>query len=539
MTRWVSLGLVALVLAVHLFALPAAPLTDDDDFYLPAGKSYAGWLMRAVSLERAAFSKEAIDAAFTVNHEHPPVAKYGFGVAGALFGPVLGPIAGPRVATALFSTLAAAMLLFMAQLMLGPRRGLIAGGIAVLCLLGLPRFFLHARVATLDVPVTGMYLAVAALALAAERSWKSAIAVGPVFGLAAATKLNAPFFVVPYLIYAVLVRGGAAKAALGPGRGLRLPVVPAGFFSMAVLGPLTFFLVWPWMWFDTVERVTNYVQFHLNHYGIYFLYFNELYEKDPFAPWHAPVVMAAITVPLAISALAVLGLGFGAPAVGRRLYMGDAARAASPGPAREGEYVLWLGLHAAATLLTVALSGGAKYGGEKLFMPFFPFWCALAGYGALRLLETVKPKWSALTLALAGISALAQHGKYGGAPLSQYNGAIGGLRGATAAGFERQYYDLAFRDLVVWLNENAPPGAGIHFLPNNWEYVRTYKWYREEGSLREDLRVVNGEAAAQIIVLTHERRFRRYGADLARLRPLTVLFERRVDGVPLWTVLSR
>ena len=87
------------------------------------------------------------------------------------------------------------------------------------------------------------------------------------------------------------------------------------------------------------------------------------------------------------------------------------------------------------------------------------------------------------------------------------------------------------------LNENAPKNLQVHFLPNNWEYVRTYKWYRRDGRLRPDIRVVRNEGQAHWIVLTHERRFSRYGSDLSRLRGKTVLAEKVVDGVPIWSVI--
>ncbi|MEL6185007.1 MAG: glycosyltransferase family 39 protein [Myxococcota bacterium] len=538
-----------------LLALPAAPLTDDDDFYIPAGQDYAAWLGRVARLDLSAFRRSAIDDAFDANHEHPPVAKYALGLSGALLSGALGPVSGPRAGTVFFAVLAAAAMMWMARMQLGPRRGTLLGALSIGCLLLLPRFFFHARVATLDVPVAGMYTLTAALALRAERRSWAAWVLGPVFGLATATKLNAPFFVVPYLAYALLVRGGTARAAraASPGaepsrRGFQLPSLPLGLLSMAVLGPLTFFASWPWMWFDVIERVQKYVSFHLGHYGIYFLYFGRLYDKDPYAPWHMPLVMAAITIPLAISVLAMVGLAAGLPRMGARIYAGHAAWAAQgdeQARLREGELALFVGLNAAATICTVALSGGAKYGGAKLFMPFFPFWCLLAGYGGLRLGEAA---WSrgprarglaGVALALVIASGLGQHLRFAETPLSQYNALAGGLRGATALGFERQYYDLAFRDLVQVLNDKAPPNTRIHFLPNNWEYVRTFKWYRREGSLRSDLQVVQAEGVSDWVVLTHERRFRRYGEDLRRARSWTVIEERRVDGVPLWTILSR
>ncbi len=525
-----------------LLSLKSYGLTDDDDFYIPAGQSYVRWLGKALTFQEGAFRRAAIDAAFEPNHEHPPLAKYIFGLCDAAFGRWLGPHDGARVGTALFSTLIAATLLWMAVRLLGPRRGGIAGGLAALFLLLLPRFFFHSHAATLDVPVAALYVLTTALTLFAERSTRAAIASGVAFGLASATKLNGPFLLLPYLVFVLLTRRGAGRldpSRPAPTHGVRLPPLPLALLAMAVLGPLVFLASWPWLWFDTVARLTSYVAFHLHHYGIYFLYFGTVYDKDPFAPWHAPFVMAAITVPLAISALALTGIVAGARRVWLRLCFTD-------GPdddvRREGDLVLTAVLHAAVSILVVAFSGGPKYGGEKLFMPFYPFWCLLAGYGALRLYEAAseagQARWAQVSIAAAAASALGLQLAFGPYALSEYNALAGGLRGATALGFERQYYDVAFRDLVAWLDDNAPRGARIHFLPNNWEYVRTYKYHHAAGELRRDVTVVGSEAEADLLILTHERRFSRYGADLLRYRGRPVLGERVVDGVPIWTVLK-
>jgi 4-amino-4-deoxy-L-arabinose transferase-like glycosyltransferase len=403
---------------------------------------------------------------------------------------------------------------------------LIAGGLGVAFLLLLPRFYFHSHAATLDIPVAAMYLAAAATVLFAERSTKAALLAGPVFGLASATKLNGPFVLLGCALIAFLLR----RRRAGP------ISIPSSLFSMVVLGPPVFFALWPWMWFDTAARVQAYVQFHLNHYGIYFLYFGTVFSKDPNAPWHAPFTMAATTTPLATSALALAGIALAFPLLKARLRFTE-------GPdddlRKEGDLVLTLVVHAFLSVAIVAFSGGPKYGGEKLFAPFFPFWCLLAGYGALRLYERAhRRSWAFAAIGVALSSALALQLRFGEYALSEYNGLAGGLRGATATGFERQYYDIAHRDLVRWMNENAPENARIHFLPNNWEYIRTYNWYKRGGDLRGDIQVVQTESAADLIVLTHERRFARYGDDLRRWRDHPVLKEKIVDGTPIWSVVQ-
>ena len=557
MSRRRALSLAALILVIYLVVqlagLRSMGLTDDDDFYVPAGISYAEWLGRALRFEARAWTREGIDAAFQLNREHPPFAKYVFGICHFVFRGVLGPTDAARVGTVLFSTLAAAMLLAMAISHLGRRRGLEVGGLAVLMLLTLPRFFFHSHAATLDVPVSAMYLAAGALALRSERSTRAAWWVGPVFGLAAATKLNAPFLLLAYLPFVFLVRwrrGGAAPDGSDPtnpaAAGLRLPSLPLSLFSMAILGVGTFFLSWPWIWTEVPKRVSEYVSFHLHHYGIYFLYFGQIYSKDPFAPWHSPFVMAATTIPLATSVLAIAGLIFAIPRIILRLRFRD-----GPDDDRrmEGDLLIFVVLNVVTTIGVVAFAGTPIYGGEKLFMPFFPFWCLLAGYGAERararigfeLGPSVGPRgrWIvAGALGLAAASGLALQLRFGAYALSEYNGLAGGLRGATATGFERQYYDVAHRDLVAWLSREGPPNLKVHFLPNNWEYVRTYRWYKQAGELRPDITVVDGEQQADWVVITHERRFARYGEDLERYRTRPVLQERLLDGTPIWSVVK-
>lgn len=523
---WMYAALVvALYFVVELAAIRSVGLTDDDDYYIPAGHSYFAWVKRAFSFHGDAWTNEAIDKAFEPNHEHPPLAKYVYGLCENVFAGAFGPADGARVGAVLFSTLAAALLMALAMRHLGKKRGLIAGTAAVLFMLTLPRFFFHSHAATLDVPIAAMYLAAASFALFAERSKLAALLAGPIFGLAAATKLNGPFVFAGYLLFVILTR-----------RKRDTTTAPTALLSMIFVGPLVFVLMWPWLWHDTFARIGAYVQFHLNHYGIYFLYFGTVYSKDPNAPWHAPFTMAGLTTPLATSVLAIAGIALGWKLIRARLRFTEGP---DDDQRKEGDLLLTLVLHALLAIGTVAFSGGPKYGGEKLFMPFFPFWCLLAGYGALRFMERAEKTTLAFgAVALALVSAVALQLRFGEYALSEYNGAAGGLRGATATGFERQYYDVAFRDLIRWLNTNAKEHARVHFLPNNWEYARTFAWYRRGNDLRGDIEEVANEQQADLVVITHERRFSRYGDDLRRYRDRPILEEKIVDGTPIWSIVQ-
>ena len=96
------------VLLLHLLCLPHQGLTDDDDFYAPAGIRYAAWVGEVFKHPSAALSQHDIDAAFTLNHEHPPLAKLVFGASSALWHQglgVLGVLDAARAGTAFFAAL--------------------------------------------------------------------------------------------------------------------------------------------------------------------------------------------------------------------------------------------------------------------------------------------------------------------------------------------------------------------------------------------------------------------------------------------------
>ncbi|MEE2902235.1 MAG: glycosyltransferase family 39 protein [Myxococcota bacterium] len=541
-----SLAIVAVYFVCLCFTHKNAALTDDDDYYIPAGISYVAWLGKAVTFQPEAFKKKTIDAAYKINKEHPPFAKYVFGLSHFSLRGVLGPSDSARFGAILFSSLIVALLCFLAVFHFGTKSGLRIAAFSSLMLLALPRFNLHSHVATLDVPVAAMYLFAATMVLYAERSKRAAIWAGPVFGLATATKLNAPFLLLAYIPFIIFTRVSELRNSPSSPRpatipsGLRLIPFPAALLSMATLGPLVFFAIWPWMWTDTVARVKEYIAFHANHYGIHFLYFGQVHTDAPYAPWHAPFVMAASTIPLVTSAFAVFAVIRAWPLIQSRLTKSSQV---DEKQRMRSDLLLFLILNSLTTISLVAFAGTPIYGGEKLFMPFFPFWCLLAGIGVNHLYEALQSVVRNKTLKLALVTLFCSSGffyqwRYFGYELSQYNALVGGVRGATALGFERQYYDLAHRDLVDWLSENGPKNLKVHFLPNNWEYVRTYKWYRRGKDLRSDIVVVNNERAADWIIITHERRFARYSKDLSRYRSKPVLFEKRIDSTPIWTVFS-
>lgn len=541
--RVAALVIFVLTFALHAALLPAQGLTDDDDFYAPAGIRYAQWVGDVFSDPGRAFSRDGITAAFRINSEHPPLAKLLFGASHALFHDALGlssSLDGARMGTALCAALTAAVLV----LLLWRPLGLIAALAAPMLLLSLPRFFFHSQVATLDVPVACAVLAVTAAFFHADETCtaRAARAAGVVFGLALLVKLNAPFALLPCLTLAVLSRWRGFRVE---NASLVIPPVPPSLLWMTLLGPTLFVALWPWLWFDTVERLGAYFAFHLKHYPIYMFYDGEIWER-PFAPWHASFVHGVAAMPAPVVVLGILGAARGVRAVVRVGRAADSTGATPEVTSADKLRALVL-LQATLSIALVANPTTPRYGGEKLFMPFFPLWCALAADGVQIVVDAARafaPRLQAPALATAVVALATAPGAWasvehhGGFALSYYGELVGGLRGAVARGLERTYYDVADKELARHLDADARD-LTVHFEPNHKEYVRTYRWLQRDG-VTSRIQLVNDRKSADLVVLTHERRWSTYAALALELEAWgTPVYERALDGVPLYTVYRR
>lgn len=547
-------------LAIHGALIPAQGLTDDDDFYAPAGLRHAAWLHELVRSPGAALDRTSVDRAFEINHEHPPGAKLVFGLAHAFFHDVTETFASldaARMGTALFAALISAVLVLLLWGPFGPLPAIAAP----LLLLSLPRFFFHSEVATLDVPVAAAVLVITAAFFAADRAtahpWRWELTCGLMFGLGLLVKLNAPFALVACAVWAFLPRWrGVGFDRSGATFALRLPPIPPALLWMVSLGPLLFVALWPWLWHDTMQRLGAYFAFHLAHYPILHFYDGEIFEK-PFAPWRAVLVLGFGVMPAPVVALGLLGVVRGARALVRLARHADGDGAA-PDVGNGDRLRALLLLQAALSMAIVMNPGVPRYGGEKLFMPFFPLFCALAADGLALVVASIMEQTRAssvrahrfiagavLSLACApGVAGTVKH--HGGYALSYFGETVGGLRGAVARGYERTYYDVADKPLARLLDVAAATPAArvgdtIAFVPNHKEYARTYRWLKRDAYVSSSLALEANWKKAAIVVLTHERRWSSYPTLLMQLEtgPYDRIAEKRIDDVPLWTVYRR
>ncbi|MBI3071692.1 MAG: glycosyltransferase family 39 protein [Deltaproteobacteria bacterium] len=579
----IGFALAVFTLGLHALAARDTGFTDDDDFYIRAGRLYADWFLGkgafagGSKLDRANLDR-AWNCRYPCNPEHPPVAKAAIGAARWLFADatrLTSELIAARLGIALLATLLILLVFAITWDEVSPRAGVAAATL----LLTMPRFFFDSHVPTLDVATAATYFLTAFAFWYGLRSHTWGLAAGFAFGLALLTKLNAPFALVPLGLYFIYHAQGAIRRDGGL---LRLGPLPLNLPAMLVLGPLLFFALWPRLWTNTFEHLKWWFEFHSKHYGILFFYRGTVFHQDPFAPWHAPIVMTAITTPVVTYALSLLGLAealwvnaraalarlakpaqagdFNAKALSRKgakteapsLGVSASLRLTSSPPA---DFLLFITLNAAVTIGILIVPNIPSYGGVKLFAPFFPFLAILAGVGFDRVLcaasrlatdiATARPRFAFITkrprlrdaavcvflLAPAALELAYIH-PY---ELSYYSPLIGGTRGAVHHGFERQYYDVFYKDLVVWLNaQSQTRDIRVTFLPNNGEYQRSAPWLHDNNELSRRVQIV-GLWDADVLILTHERRWPHYPDLFRALSKLTPAMDLRVEGVSLAT----
>ncbi|NQU20778.1 MAG: 4-amino-4-deoxy-L-arabinose transferase [Candidatus Nealsonbacteria bacterium] len=348
---------------------------------------------------------------------------------------------------------------------------------AVTALLLLPRMFAHAHFASFDGPLTSCWILAWATFAPAVRNWRWAVVWGIALGMTLSCKATGWIAPVPFVLWAVAYRDRAAGKALAVG----LPVAVATFFALN-----------PPLWQVPLAGWITFFQLNLNRaanpgLNISTWFLGRMYNLDYPLPWYNTLFWTAVTVPVGILLLAIVGVGSTLRSRGRHA---------------AGTLILanWLVL-----LIVRAIPGTPPHDGVRQFLPSFAFLAVLAGVGSAAVLGWAAGRWAnnvrarvataaAVVLIFAGsASSLAWY-----APqwLSYYNLLIGGLPGATAAGMEPTYYwDGLDRSVVDWLHENTAKDEAIRFgassaenleLLRQWEVIRRpagvdvpehFRWY--------------------------------------------------------------
>jgi 4-amino-4-deoxy-L-arabinose transferase-like glycosyltransferase len=468
------------------------------------------------------------------NREHPPVAKTLFGLSHKLAYDKLhltDELTASRFPAALLHGVLVLLVYFMVLELWGFAEAIVAG----LLVMFLPRALFHAGLAAMDAPIMTLWFATVYAYWRCMDGRRWPWQVGVMFGLALATKHTAlllPFALGTHYLY--------VGFRAGRWRGLvlhRWRVI----VSLAVLGPLTLVVVWPWLWFDTVKHITDWLTFHLTHVHYNYEYLGHNWNAPRF-PWHVALVTTLFTVPVSTLAAAVTGAGVW---IARR----------KQGPDPERKPTLLLALSAAASIGPFLLGTTPIFGAEKHWMPALPTICIAASVGVvwaarsaisyLQTKRTLSPRWQhAVIAAVSGVVILAAAVETQTAQpyaLTWYNALAGGAAGGADHGMNRQFWGVAARGVLPVVAAEAgssPTPVYSHDASPAWGL------YARLGLLPRTLPDSGGEQAgvdhSQLALVIHELHFNRHDymiwKSYGTVQPMFVL---RAGGVPIVSVYRR
>lgn len=484
----------------------------DEGIYVQAAETYAAWFDALVRGPSRALGREAIDAAFAVNHEHPPLGKLLFALSWRALGALGWPL-GEGLSFRLPGMASAGLAVALLYRWGAQVSGRAAGFGAALAFALVPTTFFHAHLACFDAPIAALWLLTA---YAYERSlvspsWPRAAGAALAFGLAFATKHNS------WLLPPALGVHALASLALSPGREAAWRRVRV-LGLMALAGPLVLASLWPWLWHDTARRLAEYVGFHRHHdyYNIEFL--GTTYFRPPFPRTYA-WVMTAATLPLVTLALAAFGLA----ARGRAL--AAAARASLAVLAKRlgarASALVGVERDSASTTLLWALgvvvnyapwlsTGTPIFGGTKHWLPAYPFIALFAGVGLAHLGAVLRAslpprRWRRLVptaaAALAFVAPAVETFRLPAWSLSAYAPQVGGAPGAASLGLNRTFWGYTSGSVTDLLNASLPPGAAVF---SHDTAPGAFAMLQRDGRLRRDLRFVESPEGADAALYHHE-----------------------------------
>jgi hypothetical protein len=497
----VGLGMAILASAAFLATLPDYGPVSDEGNYLESSRRLFGWAEHLARSLKAgspgqAFTDPVLAESWRWGGDripHPPFSREVAGLSGYLFFGRMEMLTAYRLLGALLAGVLAGTVAAWGAVRSGTIGGVFAGAAFVL----MPRVFAHAHFATTDFLLAGLFfwtLFYAAEARRAPLAW-----AGALWGLALATKFSAvllPLALFPWLL------------AFRRDRLRELPL-------FLVAAAATFAAVNPALWADPAAALGEYLRQGFGRREISMaqlptFYLGRMYVFHP--PWHYPLVMLLLTLPLGTLLLAVCGAVVG------------------PGRLLQRPAACLSLLVAAVFLGALALPSAPVHDDVRLFLPVFPFLALLSGFGAawlarLRPASVLGPALVCIVLVEPALATVRLHPHQA----SYFNALAGGVSGAEKRGLEvTGMKEVLNRDVYADLNRLLPRGAALDggsFLYEELLFAQGAGW------LRPDVVVRRQPPAGYVLVVNRRGWFRATDRALVHFsRPAYAL---RLDGVPL------
>ena len=440
----IVVAVVATIASVSTLApeIGGPGMTCDELYHVGQGKR----LVTAFRQQGPAFySRDNIKRNFPWTPDGPPVSPplggFILGCAHRVFDPAPDdPWVFSIVAARFAPAMAFGLLVLLVGLATMRIEGPGAGTVAAAAVMLVPRVFGHSHIAALDTLISlffvGAILAVIEADARGGRTRYFALA-GVVWGLAMLTKLHG-VLLAPLVIAWVVWRMR---------RGSTLPLMAWGASGMATL-----YAGWPWLWLAPIGHLRQFLATATDRQAIHVFYAGRVWE-DVQVPWHYPLVMFVVALPMGLLILGVLGI-----------WQYRQSDKSNPG------YVLLMG-NIAFLLAVFSWPGTPVYDGARLFLMVFPIWAVSVGLGAKwlvdrRVLRRFSPtiRWCGvgLLVALQGVGLFLYHP----CQLSHYSLLVGGLGGAQRLGFEATYWGDSVTEEVLAKASTYAAGGRLIFAPN-------------------------------------------------------------------------
>lgn len=521
-------------------------ISRDESFYVHAARQQAEYFRTAFSDPSLAFDKETIDKGYHYNREHPALMKSLFAL--SLIAHEELDLFPTEIAAHRFPAMViAALLVALIYLSFRSRVGELPALFAALAFITMPRVFYHSQLNCFDIPIVFFIFITSIAYLKSFRSTKWAVLTGVFFGLALATKHNSWALPIVFLIHygCVVFTERRRRARLDRRDGEEagaISLAPRAFIAMAILGPLIFFVHWPYLYHDTFKRIGFYIAFHLRHDFYNMAYFGVTFFKPPF-PISYPFVMMLFTIPLTLSVLLALGIYRALPEILPAPIRSRLFRLSSGARDAELSTLLFFGLFF-APLVMIALPNTPIFGGTKHFMPAYPFLVYFAAIGAAssaRVLRRFTPngrRWRTGAMAinyavliLPGAIETSMSHPYG---IAHYTFPARGTSGAAAAGMNRQFWGHTTAQVMEVLVSALPDGGTVY--PSDTTALAFYMML-EDRFPEAKLRAVYDMRAADMILVHHEHHFAEVDFQAwAVTRSVAPYYVSTHEGVPIISV---
>lgn len=432
------LGLAALLLV--LFGLNRPGVTIDEPLDVAPGRHYWDVLAKRGT---GFFSAAGVQDAFGGNPDHPPLARWLIGAASLLFQTVQIMTTGQADPTGLYilagrvaPALAFSLTVWLIGRYVRRESGPFAGQCAALAYLSLPHVFAHAHLAALETVLNLAWC----LALLAWLGWlktpgpKSSILAAICTGLALLTKIQG-WLILPWALLLILLQNRKLQARLQT-----LVALP--------LAPLVWFLGWPWLWYNSAERIKAYFGGSVQRLHLNVLYFGTVYA-DNMLPWHYALVqfLAAITPIVLLLFILSLRSGFREQMRGPQMAL----------------FILTF------YLIVLFSTGITRYDHDRLFLVIWPGVAILAGSGSLELLQRLN-RWG-LSERIGKLIILCGLGSalwpcLQASPLSYVSPLSGGLKSFESIGMDLNYWgDAADTRLIAQAMPHLSQGTVTAVVP--------------------------------------------------------------------------